>query len=195
MVIGANHDSAPLQVREKFSLTGDQLISALEAATERTDECVILSTCNRLEVYALLPPAGDIQELLRFMFGASFGEIEPYTYLHTGAAAVKHLLTVASGINSLILGEVQILGQVRRAWQTAHKAGAAGPVLSQLFHKAVTLGKRVQSETPISRRPASVSYAAVVLAKQVLAPSAAWPAIRNPQSAIKPAPSPQPQVR
>lgn len=87
--------------------------------------------------------------------------------MHNGSAAAKHLFTVASGVDSLVLGEVQILGQVQRAWQAAHQAGVVGPTLSQLFHKAVALGKRVHSETPISRRPASVSYAAVMLAKQI----------------------------
>src|SRR5204863_9370503 len=86
---------------------------------------------------------------------------------HTSSSAAKHLFRVAAGIDSLVLGEVQILGQVQRAWQTAHSAGMAGPVLSQLFHRAVALGKRVHSETSISRLPASVSYAAVVLARKI----------------------------
>jgi glutamyl-tRNA reductase len=105
--------------------------------------------------------------MLSSIFGETFDKICSHTYLHTSFAAVKQLCTVVSGIDSLILGETQILGQVQRAWQVAHRAGAAGPVLSQLFHRAVALGKRVHSETPISRQPASISYAAVVLAKQI----------------------------
>ncbi len=140
--------------------------SALHSAREQTGECVILSTCNRLELYALRHGGNDL-ETLSNLFGVSASELSPYTYHHTGAVAAQHLFTVSSGVDSLILGEVQILGQVQRAWQTAHEEGAVGPVLSQLFHKAISLAKRVHSETPISRNPASVSYAAVVLARQI----------------------------
>src|SRR5205823_1881918 len=124
----------------------------------------------RFEVYTVSP--GEPRErgpngLLARLLGESYQALEPYTYYHANSEAVSHLFSVASGIDSLVLGEVQILGQVQRAWQAAHEVGAAGPVLSQLFHKAVALGKRVHSETDISRQPASVSYAAVTLARQI----------------------------
>lgn len=133
---------------------------------------MILSTCNRLEIYTLQQQPQQQQQhdpyaTLTHLFDQSADQLQPYTYIHNGSAAAKHLFTVASGVDSLVLGEVQILGQVQRAWQAAHQAGVVGPTLSQLFHKAVALGKRVHSETPISRRPASVSYAAVMLAKQI----------------------------
>src|SRR5205823_12026493 len=92
------------------------------------------------------------------LLGERYVALEPYAYHHANSEAAGHLFGVASGIDSLVLGEVQILGQVQRAWQAAHEVGAVGPVLSQLFHKAVALGKRVHSETNISRQPASVSY-------------------------------------
>src|SRR5205814_5076095 len=127
-------------------------------------------TCNRFEVYTVSPgetrgagPNGLLAELL----GESYQVLEPYAYHKANSEVVGHLFGVASGIDSLVLGEVQILGQVQRSWQAAHEVGAAGPVLSQLFHKAVALGKRVHSETDISRQPASVSYAAVMLAQQI----------------------------
>jgi glutamyl-tRNA reductase len=131
---------------------------------------VILSTCNRLEVYTVSPQQNDPYSPLATLFDNSFSELRPYTYRHDGPAAIRHIFAVASGIDSLILGEVQILGQAQRAWQEAHQAGSAGPILSQLFHRAVALGKRVHSETSVSRRPASVSYAAVALAKQIFGP-------------------------
>jgi len=166
-VVGISHDTAPVQIRERFALSGDQLLGALRAARSRTAECVILSTCNRLEVYTLSHQHDDPYATLSSLFDNGISELQPYTYRHDGPAAIRHIFAVASGINSLILGEVQILGQVQRAWQEAHQAGSAGPVLSQLFHRAVALGKRVHSETGVSRRPASVSYAAVALAKQI----------------------------
>lgn len=166
-VVGISHDTAPVQIRERFALSGDQLLDALRAARSRATECVILSTCNRLEVYTVSHQQDDPYATLSSLFDNGFSELQPYTYRHDGPAATRHIFAVASGIDSLVLGEVQILGQVQRAWQEAHQAGAAGPVLSQLFHRAVALGKRVHSETTVSRRPASVSYAAVALAKRI----------------------------
>jgi glutamyl-tRNA reductase len=172
-VFGVSHDTAPVEVREQLSLTGEQIAAAHQALRQqaRVLEAVVLSTCNRFETYLLLdeaqPPEGSATDFLG-LFAAEGTALAPYAYSHVGSAAAGHLFKVAAGIDSLVPGEVQILGQVQRAWQAAHRAGAAGPVLSQLFHKAVALGKRVHSETSISRRPASVSYAAVVLARQVL---------------------------
>ena len=176
-VIGVNHDTAPIEVREQFALSGEHLVRAYKVLGERcsSGECVILSTCNRFELYLLRQP-GHPQEherpeaLLDLVSGDETyaARMQEYTYLYKGHAAVKHLFRVTSGIDSLVPGEVQILGQVQRAWQAAHTEGAVGPVLSQLVHRAVALGKRVHSETDVSRRPASVSYAAVVLARQVL---------------------------
>jgi glutamyl-tRNA reductase len=169
VVTGVSHDTAPLEVRERIHLHSEQLASVLTgmAGAPHISECVVLSTCNRLEVYAVCSGARGVSAMLAGAFGERVSELKPYTYYHEGVSAVRHLFRVASGVDSLVLGEVQILGQVRRAWQSAHKAGTTGPVLSQLFHKAVALGKRVHSETTISRRPASVSYAAVALAKQI----------------------------
>lgn len=166
-VTGINHNTAPLDVRERFALSGEALDSALRAIQPLADEAIIISTCNRIEIYALLPHDRRPERLLNAVFDDSFPDIHNHTYSHRGEAAIRHLFRVVSGIDSMVLGEVQILGQVQRAWQTAHKAGTAGPVLSQLFHRAVALGKRVHSETNISRLPASVSYAAVVLARQI----------------------------
>ncbi len=174
-VIGVNHNTAPIQVREQLTPISERLAVAHQRVKEQQSvlECVVLSTCNRFELYSLQERPPQEQERtdkasLLNLFAEDGASLQDYAYCYEGPTAVGHLFRVASGIDSLVPGEVQILGQVQRAWQEAHRAGAVGPVLSQAFHKAVALGKRVHSETTISRRPASVSYAAVVLAKQIL---------------------------
>ena len=166
--LGFNHSTAPIHVREQYSISGDRLSWALGAIRPLAREAVIISTCNRLEVHALLERGQSLEDITTRLFGSELaGGLSEYTYSYKADAAVAHLFRVTAGLDSLVLGEVQILGQVQRAWQAAHQEGTAGPVLSQLFHRAIALGKRVHSETSISRRPASVSYAAVVLARQI----------------------------
>lgn len=172
-ILGVSHDTTPLHVREQLALAGERLDTALGRSRNHAAECVILSTCNRFEIYTLTKGQHALLDGIFRSSTAVSKDLEPYLYSYQGTAAARHLFRVVSGIDSLILGEVQILGQVQRAWQAAHKAGVAGPVLSQFFHRAVVLGKRVHSETPISRRPASVSYAAVLLAKKILGPDLA----------------------
>ena len=174
-VIGVNHKTAPVEIREQLAFTSERLASAYESIKmqDAVSECVILSTCNRFEVYVLLHEQQSqgqesLDKALLEWFAEDGARLDDYAYYHGDSDAARHLFRVASGIDSLVLGEVQVLGQVQRAWRDAHEVDAAGPVLSHLFHKAVALGKRVHSETGISRKPASVSYAAVVLAKQVL---------------------------
>jgi glutamyl-tRNA reductase len=166
-VIGVSHDTAPVEVREQFSQTPEDLAATLRAIHLSAAECVVLSTCNRFELYYLAGRQHDPMPMLRNALGRELAGLEAYTYHHEDLAAARHLFRVAAGIDSLVLGEVQILGQVQRSWQAAHEEGVVGPVLSQLFHRAVTLGKRVHGDTSISKRPASVSYAAVTLARQI----------------------------
>jgi glutamyl-tRNA reductase len=166
---GINHQTAPVEVRERFSLEGEQLEAALLRLQDHVAEAVVLSTCNRLEVYTftLVAEPGLRTIIFSSLFPELAREIEVCSYTHSGAEAARHLFNVASSLVSLVLGEVQVLGQTHRAWQAAHRVGMAGPVLSHLFHRAVTLGKRVHSETAVSRQPASVSYAAVALAREI----------------------------
>ncbi len=166
-VTGISHDTAPVHIREQLSLSDDKLYAALSATDKERQGCVILSTCNRFEVYRTTRERDEIHTLVFEALGPQTDELEPYTYRYEGAEAARHLFRVAAGVDSLVLGEVQILGQVQRAWQSAHQAEVAGALLSQLFHRAVTVGKRAHSETTISRHPASVSYAAVVVARQI----------------------------
>lgn len=175
-VIGIRHANIPLDLREACAFSAQQFYDMLEATAVPFDECVVLSTCNRLEVYGMresTAPPELVAERILATFGDAAARLEPYLYMHEEERAVGHLLRVACGLDSAILGEVEILGQVHRAWQMAHDAGVVGPVLSQLFHKAVAIGKRARTETSISRHPASISYAAVVLGRQIFGPQLA----------------------
>jgi len=172
VVVGVNHKAAPVAVREMLAFTPSQTDSALSALHERTTECVLLSTCNRTEMYAVAPSAEDGQrEIMGFL--ARFHRFPsdrflPYLFSLSGREAVSHLFSVASGLESMILGEPQILGQVRGAFVAASARATAGPVLSRVFIQALKVGKRIRTETAISRHAVSISHAAVELAKKRL---------------------------
>ena len=182
LLVGMNHTTAPVELREQFSLVGcgvhmllDELQITMddEAGTSWLHEIVSLSTCNRLEIYAAVdsatsPHAGHalIEQTLARLQNVPLAELQPHLYRRTERDAVQHLMTVAAGLDSMILGEPQILGQVNRAFYEARNAGATGPLLSQLFAAATHAGKRVRTETEISRHTTSVSHAAAQLARQ-----------------------------
>jgi len=192
ILVGLDHRTAPVALREQLTLSGCALdmalndLNALRAVTLLPDdvgslggihESVIVSTCNRLEIYAATDDPEDgfaaIERFLCGLQGLVLSEVEglsstdlhPYLYLLQDQAAVEHLLRVASGLDSMILGEPQILGQVAQAQARAQGAGTAGLMLSQLFARAVHTGKRARSETAISRHTTSVSHAAARLAR------------------------------
>lgn len=172
-VVGLSYASLPLDLREQCALSAQQTSQLLQAAGVPLEEYVVLSTCNRLEIYGTREAAVPLEliaERVVATFGGSAARLEPYLSLYEDERAISHLFHVVCGLDSAILGEVQILGQVQRAWQMAHQAGIVGPVLSHLFQTAVALGKRVHTETSISRHPASISYAVVVLARQTFGP-------------------------
>lgn len=169
VLVGLNHRTAPVEMREKLALAGCSLRMALEdlrAMTLETGhpltEAVVLSTCNRLEVYAMVHnPAEGVELLGRFLGGLQnvpYGELGPHLYHHEAEAAVTHLMRVASGLDSMILGEPQILGQVTQAYEEAHSAGSTGPILSHLFEHAIHIGKRARTETAIGRHTTSVAH-------------------------------------
>lgn len=172
-VVGLNHKTAPVEIREKLSFPEHTLTEAFARIKKNKaiKGCAILSTCNRTEVYAAVidVEAGlnGIREFLAKRCGLSVSEIQNYLYSYSLFDVINHLFKVASGLDSMILGETQILGQVRTAYQIACEEGATNGVLNTLFQKAVTVGKRVRTETEIDRNAVSISYAAVELAKQV----------------------------
>ncbi len=178
VLIGLTHHTAPVAVRERFALTAMESTALLGSLTQAANgigaplaEAALLSTCNRFELYGV---AGDgpqaceeIGAILACRQGAAPGDLQPCLRTLQGEDAVRHLCTVAAGLDSMILGEPQVLGQVAEAYEAALASGAAGPVLAALFRQAIHCGKRARSETAISERAASVSHAAVELTKQI----------------------------
>ncbi len=172
LAVGLNHRTASLQVRDRMAISSGELDGALSALRDRLGQGVILSTCNRSEVYFVAPAAENgaaaLIEYLCAYHGIARQEITPYLYVHEQEAAVRHLFRVASGLDSMILGEAQILGQVRNAFEVASQQGLTEGTLVRLFHQALRAGKRARSETSIGRNALSVSRAGVELARQVL---------------------------
>ncbi|MGZ4032045.1 MAG: glutamyl-tRNA reductase [Tumebacillaceae bacterium] len=173
MVVGLNYRSAPVEIRERFALPDSDLEEALQTlrASERVSECVIVSTCNRTEIYAVgeTRQAGEraIRQFLSELSGLPSQQFEPHLYQYVDQEAVRHLFRVASGLDSMVLGETQILGQVRTGFLFAQEHKATGPIFNNLFRRAVTAAKRAHSETHIGENAVSVSYAAVELAKKI----------------------------
>lgn len=171
-VLGLNHKTAPVDVREKFSISQESVIDGLRHIDDYGAilEAVILSTCNRSEIYAVLDDGDDGKDILKqFLFDLTGNEdeIDCYLYYYPDYACIRHLFQVASSLDSLIIGEGQILSQVKKAYAVARENSATSTVLNTLFHRAITTGKRVRTETHIAYNAVSVSYAAVELAKTV----------------------------
>ena len=181
IVVGLNHRSAPLELLERVTVPPARQAKALAdlRSRESLDEVVVLSTCMRTEVYATAErfhPA--VQDVRNFLCESSFSvpeDVADHLTVLYDDAAIGHLFSVASGLDSAVLGESEILSQVRRAWEVAREEKAAGPVLSGLFRHAVEVGKRVRSETAIARGTTSVSQAAVALAASHLGPDEGSP--------------------
>ncbi|HEU4565079.1 MAG TPA: glutamyl-tRNA reductase [Gemmatimonadaceae bacterium] len=177
MCVGISFHTAPIELREELCLEGDALSQSLARfGTERQSdpaglrELAIVSTCNRLEFYAAAGP-GTALAALREQFALATGmrdEMRAHLYELEGAEAVRHLCRVAAGLDSLVIGEAQILGQVADAYSRASAHETAGPVLSALFRSAIRAGRRARAETGIARNPATVSSVAVRLAAQAL---------------------------
>ena len=170
VVVGLNHRIVPLDLLERMTVPSSLLPKALADLTSRehVTEAVVLSTCNRIEVYAFAEKFhGAYQDIRNFFAEVSHVAPEEFsdhlTSLYDGDAA-RHLFSVASGLDSAVLGEHEILGQVRTAWEVSSAEGAVGPVLNPLFRHALEVGKRVRTETAISRNITSVSQAAVAMA-------------------------------
>jgi glutamyl-tRNA reductase len=169
IAVGLNHKSAPVQVREKLAFSREATARALAMLrTTHGDEHVLLSTCNRTELYHC--GTADREALISSLAQAAEArpeELEDHLYCHHDREAVQHLMRVAAGLDSMVVGENEILGQVKEALATAQECGSAGAVLYRLFNEAVSAGKRVRSETQISRGVFSVGGCAVVLAKAI----------------------------
>ena len=171
IAFGINHNTAPVDVREAVAFAPEQMQQALVSLQETAQvrEVAILSTCNRTEIYAEAE-SGDAEPLLIWL--AQFHNTDAHRlssshYSFTGMDAARHMMKVASGLDSLVLGEPQILGQMKSAYATANDVGSLGSQLHATFHKVFSVAKRVRSETAIGENPVSVAYAAVSLAQQI----------------------------
>ncbi|MDH5785207.1 MAG: glutamyl-tRNA reductase [Chromatiales bacterium] len=169
--LGINHKTAPVEIRERVAFTPEKLPQAFSElqGTTGVNEVAILSTCNRTELYCGL--AGDDSAPLRDWFSRfhelNLADVEPYFYAHPDRHAVRHILRVASGLDSMVLGEPQILGQMKQAYSTANNAGTVGQLLNRLFQHTFSVAKQVRTDTAIGASPVSVAFAAVSLSKQI----------------------------
>lgn len=172
-LIGLNHKTAPVKVREQVSIQPNRLSAALRAFRELDGvlDCVILSTCNRFEVTCLLnedtSPEGVFLQFLKDWYGLEPRAVFPCLYFHTGPDAIRHLYRVASSLDSLVVGEPQILGQVKDAMHAARQAGCLNTQLSSLLERSIGVAKKVRNETEIASSAVSVSFAAVELARKI----------------------------
>jgi glutamyl-tRNA reductase len=170
LAIGVNHRSGPLSVLERVTLAPDEVAKAVQglAQFDNVREAVVLSTCNRTEIYAVTEKFhgayADIRDFLCNLGDISADELHPHLFSQHDDAAVMHLFEVAAGLDSAVVGESEILGQVRTAWEIAQREGGARTTLNLLFRHAIEVGKRARTETAIARGTASVSHAAVEMA-------------------------------
>lgn len=171
IVFGINHKTAPVELREKVAFSADTLVDALKSLRAQTgaSESVIVSTCNRTEVYANSEnmKVDDLANWLAEFHGLALSELHENSYQHNRDDAVKHIMRVASGLDSLILGEPQILGQVKQAFANARNSGTVNGSFERLFQQTFAVAKKVRSETEIGANAVSVAYAAVQLAKHI----------------------------
>src|SRR5579872_4195489 len=173
-LIGCNHRTAPVELRERVAFTPEQAVRAANELCRMgvIEEAVVVSTCNRSELYGVTSEEGESAPSAMVSYFTDFHKLSPAElngrlYRHAGPEAVRHLFRVASGIDSMLIGEAEILGQVREAYQRALEHGSTGPVLNRLFQGALEVGKRVRAETEVGTRPMSVAWAGVRLAERV----------------------------
>ena len=169
--LGINHQTAPVDLRERVAFDSDMLAPALAAlrALPQVREVALLSTCNRTELYAYADDDGRALSDWLATHPDANDDLHAYLYTHRDGEAARHLFRVAAGLDSLVLGEPQILGQVKQAWSTARAAGTLGNRLDRLFQQAFATAKRARSETRIGANPVSVASAAVRLAQESFA--------------------------
>lgn len=173
LTFGINHKTAPVEIRERVAFPPEQVTDALRELVGRpaVNEAAILSTCNRTELYCQVEDG--ISDPVAQWFGdyhkLSTEQLSPYAYTLPDQTAVRHMLRVASGLDSMVLGEPQILGQMKAAYSTAKQAGTMRSLLDRLFQHTFTVAKQVRTDTAIGNSPVSVAFAAVSLAKQIFA--------------------------
>lgn len=169
VVIGINHKSASVELREKVAFSPDKIHDAMRslASCTKTGEAVIVSTCNRTELYTNNADAQHVVTWLEEYHQLEHDDVEPCLYIYRGQEVVQHLMRVASGLDSLILGEPQILGQVKQAFVKAKEAGSVALTIDRLFQTIFSVAKKIRTETEIGAAAVSVAFAAVSMAKHI----------------------------
>jgi glutamyl-tRNA reductase len=174
VLIGLNHRTASVEVRERVAFTPEQAQEAAEQLRARgiLEETLVLSTCNRSELYGVphenaTDSAGAVELFVASFHQLSMSELDKSLYRHRDSQAVRHLFRVSAGLDSMLLGEAEILGQVRDAYQIALDRGQTGPVLNRMFQAALEVGKRVRTETELGTKPVSVAFSGVKLAERI----------------------------
>lgn len=173
LVLGVNHKIAPVGVREKLAFSEDCTLPMMAIKeVDGCEECLFLSTCNRVEIYVACGDGADIDAAIRKLLFADTGlsdeEAQKYTYVHRGLEAVRHLYRVTTSLDSMVVGEPQILGQMKQAFRNATELKAIGFYLNRLFNKSFSVAKKIRTETNIGANAVSISFAAVQLAKKIL---------------------------
>ena len=171
LALGISHHTAPIDIREQVAINRPEYAEKTRQLLrmDGIEEGLILGTCNRTEIYCIAPALAR-STLLDFMHethGLPKGKLDEHFYMHTDEEAVRHLIRVAGGLESLVLGEQQIVGQLKEAWQAAHDAGGAGKILDRLFQHTFAAAKSIRNESGIGSHTVSVAYTAVVLARQI----------------------------
>lgn len=173
LALGLNHNSAPVDIRERAAVTAERLEDALASLRhwESVREATILSTCNRTEIYCH-QASNDPRPLVHWLcdyHGLNDNNIRPFLYQHPNQGAVSHAFRVASGLDSMVLGEPQILGQMKDAFNAAREVGTTGKILNRLFQQTFTVAKQIRNDTDIGANAVSVAYAAVSLSRNIFA--------------------------
>ena len=173
LALGLNHHTAPVDIRERAAIGDERLSDALLALKEvdAVNEAAIVSTCNRTEIYCGMvdSDAAPVIDWMHLYLQQPGLQLDPYLFRHANQDVVRHLMRVCSGLDSMVIGEPQILGQMKQAYRNASEAGTVGAELSPLFQSAFSVAKQVRTDTAIGQSPVSVAFAAVSLARQIFA--------------------------
>ncbi|NVK75531.1 glutamyl-tRNA reductase [Marinomonas sp. CT5] len=174
ITVGVNHKTAPVSIRERVAFAPEKMIDALSSllSEKKANEAVIVSTCNRTELYCSVEDLSNVDKVIAWLgdyHGIDLQELQQYCYMHADDDSVRHIMRVASGLDSLILGEPQILGQVKSAYAVSQEGSCIGPELESLFQRTFSVAKRVRTDTAIGENPVSIAFAAVSLAQRIFA--------------------------